>query len=159
MLSLFLRSRGHITSRERVKQIIAQLIGIGGAKSVGFGDKRVRSLPDAVAKILAKHFSFKVNGIVEDNTKAFLNGQAKTNGIANGVTNWHIKEVSLSIPQKEEEKEVVVLKQLTIENQEGQLATEGLTTGLFDICPDCGSGSLAYEEGCRKCYSCGYSEC
>jgi ribonucleoside-diphosphate reductase alpha chain len=26
-------------------------------------------------------------------------------------------------------------------------------------CPDCGSGQLAYEEGCVKCHVCGYSEC
>ncbi len=26
-------------------------------------------------------------------------------------------------------------------------------------CPDCGTGQLAYEEGCMKCHVCGYSEC
>jgi ribonucleoside-diphosphate reductase alpha chain len=26
-------------------------------------------------------------------------------------------------------------------------------------CPECGTGSLAYEEGCVKCHVCGYSEC
>jgi len=26
-------------------------------------------------------------------------------------------------------------------------------------CPDCGSGQMAYEEGCMKCHVCGYSEC
>ena len=26
-------------------------------------------------------------------------------------------------------------------------------------CPDCGSGQLAYEEGCVKCHVCGFSEC
>jgi ribonucleoside-diphosphate reductase alpha chain len=30
---------------------------------------------------------------------------------------------------------------------------------LGDLCPDCGQASLVQEEGCRKCYSCGYSEC
>ncbi len=28
-----------------------------------------------------------------------------------------------------------------------------------DICPDCGNASVINEEGCRKCYDCGYSEC
>jgi ribonucleoside-diphosphate reductase alpha chain len=28
-----------------------------------------------------------------------------------------------------------------------------------DLCPDCGQAALVNEEGCRKCYSCGYSEC
>jgi ribonucleoside-diphosphate reductase alpha chain len=28
-----------------------------------------------------------------------------------------------------------------------------------DLCPDCGDASLLNVEGCRKCISCGYSEC
>ena len=28
-----------------------------------------------------------------------------------------------------------------------------------DLCPECGHGTLVFEEGCQKCYSCGYSEC
>jgi ribonucleoside-diphosphate reductase alpha chain len=31
----------------------------------------------------------------------------------------------------------------------------------FDIgtCPECGTGHMAFEEGCKKCHVCGYSEC
>jgi ribonucleoside-diphosphate reductase alpha chain len=28
-----------------------------------------------------------------------------------------------------------------------------------DLCPECGAPALVNEEGCRKCYSCGFSEC
>ena len=28
-----------------------------------------------------------------------------------------------------------------------------------NLCPQCGCSTLVYEEGCKKCYSCGYSEC
>ena len=28
-----------------------------------------------------------------------------------------------------------------------------------DLCPDCGEAALIFEEGCMKCYSCGYTEC
>ena len=28
-----------------------------------------------------------------------------------------------------------------------------------NLCPKCGCNTLVYEEGCRKCYSCGHSEC
>ena len=28
-----------------------------------------------------------------------------------------------------------------------------------DMCPACGVASFVYEEGCKKCYSCGHSEC
>ncbi len=34
--------------------------------------------------------------------------------------------------------------------------------GVFkvgDLCPECGQASFVNEEGCRKCYACGYSEC
>ncbi|GAP14266.1 ribonucleoside-diphosphate reductase class II [Longilinea arvoryzae] len=30
---------------------------------------------------------------------------------------------------------------------------------IGDLCPECGEASFVNEEGCRKCYSCGYSEC
>ncbi len=31
--------------------------------------------------------------------------------------------------------------------------------GAVDLCPECGAASVVNEEGCRKCYDCGYSEC
>ncbi len=49
--------------------------------------------------------------------------------------------------------------------------TEGANTGTDDVvlsaasrsqadlCPECGSASFVMEEGCKKCYSCGYSMC
>jgi ribonucleoside-diphosphate reductase alpha chain len=30
---------------------------------------------------------------------------------------------------------------------------------IGDLCPECGAPSLVNEEGCRKCYGCGFSEC
>ncbi|MHB1158805.1 MAG: vitamin B12-dependent ribonucleotide reductase [Chloroflexota bacterium] len=37
-----------------------------------------------------------------------------------------------------------------------ELEASGL---VGDLCPECGHATLVYEEGCQKCYSCGYSEC
>jgi ribonucleoside-diphosphate reductase alpha chain len=45
-------------------------------------------------------------------------------------------------------------------NGYSEKAAEQLT--LFpqaDLCPECGHAALVREEGCRKCYACGYSEC
>jgi ribonucleoside-diphosphate reductase alpha chain len=33
------------------------------------------------------------------------------------------------------------------------------TMKIGDICPECGQAAVVNEEGCRKCYGCGYSEC
>ncbi len=129
IISLNLRLASVVSPREKIRQVVAQLSGIGGTRSIGFGKERVRSLPDAIAKVLSQHFGFAVNGQVEDK-KVIQNGQ-------------------------ETKEEIVALEQLSLEGK-----TSGLPhTSLFDICPECGSGSLAFEEGCRKCYSCGYSEC
>lgn len=98
------RNRDHTT-----KDIISQLIGIGGATSVGFGKNRVSSLPDAIAKILAKDHGIKVR--------------------ANGS--------NIVYPDK---NEISYMAQT-------------------DMCPECGNATLVLEEGCAKCYSCGFSKC
>jgi ribonucleoside-diphosphate reductase alpha chain len=50
--------------KHTAKDIVSQLAGIGGSKSVGFGKNRITSLPDAAAKILAEDLGLevKVNG-------------------------------------------------------------------------------------------------
>jgi len=45
---------------------------------------------------------------------------------------------------------------------EPQLETmphEAMPMVIGDLCPECGAASMVNEEGCRKCYSCGFSEC
>ena len=120
LASLVLRFNSQVPASERARQIFNQLIGIGGSKSMGFGDKRVRSLPDAVAKTIAMHLGFKVK-----------------NG--NGI----------SKKDKFIEKPIQVLTQEVLP----------VETSDYDLCPSCGEAALAYEEGCKKCYGCGYSEC
>lgn len=126
MISLNLRLNGNINPRDRLKQIVAQLTGIGGARSIGFGINRVRSHPDAVAKVLSQHFGFAVNGIVQDKKEAIE--------ILAGAEADPSQQLALS----------------------EDLAPR---TNLYDICPECGVNSFAYEDGCKKCYSCGHSEC
>ena len=159
MISLNLRINGALAPRERIRQVVAQLIGIGGARSVGFGENKVRSLPDAVAKVLSRHFEFKVNGIVEDKN-VLSNGLSNGNGAKNGHANTHTEPIVADAPLGQEAPAVVKLEQLTIQPSFSEDASmDQSATGLYDICPDCGGASLAYEEGCKKCYACGYSEC
>ena len=30
---------------------------------------------------------------------------------------------------------------------------------IGDLCPEYGEAAVGNEEGCRKCYACGFSEC
>ncbi|MEX2007640.1 MAG: adenosylcobalamin-dependent ribonucleoside-diphosphate reductase, partial [Candidatus Levyibacteriota bacterium] len=141
MISLSLRLESDVTPREKVRKIVAQLSGIGGGRSVGFGKDKVRSLPDALAKVLANHHGFAVNGHVEDK-QGFV-----------------MKSATPKIDDAAALVESVVISPLPMVAEAHASSAESSTTSLFDICPECGSGSFAYEEGCRKCYGCGYAEC
>lgn len=125
MISLALRFSSHLSPTQRIKEIVDQLKGIGGARSLGFGKERVRSLPDAVAKVLAIHYNLNDNGEIKKSEAA-------------------IKTSNPSLIEQTTQPNLLSI------NQEEQ---------LYDICPSCGEASLVHEEGCKKCYSCGYSEC
>ena len=105
LISLALRLPSPLSPTERLQEIVDQLGGIGGGRPMGFGARRVRSLPDGIAQALGEDL-----------------GQAR-------------------VEQKEAD-----VKQM-------QLFKVG------DLCPECGQASFVNEEGCRKCYACGYSEC
>jgi ribonucleoside-diphosphate reductase alpha chain len=45
------------------------------------------------------------------------------------------------------------------EDQDGQSAGRDLPRRVGDLCKECGQATLIYEEGCKKCISCGFNEC
>lgn len=56
LASLVLRLSSPLSPKERVNEIVNQLNGIGGPRSLGFGKQRVRSLPDAMAQALEEQY-------------------------------------------------------------------------------------------------------
>lgn len=54
--SILLRISSPVSPEERIKEIIKQLKGIGGPRSIGFGKSRIKSLPDAVARALQENY-------------------------------------------------------------------------------------------------------
>lgn len=147
VISTTLRSRGG-SPKEKAREIAMQLSGIGGRRSVGFGINRIRSLPDAVAAALSYHFDFKINGFVKpDNENSLQNGVSKTNNIDTSIIGDSLKTAQTTSILKDYSSG----KSIFLEEREPY--------HLADICPSCGSISFVYEEGCSKCYVCGYSEC
>ncbi len=114
LISYILRMASPIAPVDRMREIIVQLIGIGGGRSLGFGINRVRSLPDGIGQVLDQYLREKDGVVIEE---------VKTNG------NGHHDE-----PASTKMK-------------------------IGDICPECGEAAVVNEEGCRKCYACGFSEC
>lgn len=151
-ISYALRITSQMSATDRVSVIARELEGIGGGRSLGFGKDRVKSLPDAVAKVLYMHFLKPQKGTA----KALPNGNGvATNGHAvmggNGSASKAPTGVALSASTP----------QLSSEVMQPSLMAEAphASSASFDICPSCGEVLLAYEEGCKKCYGCGYSEC
>jgi ribonucleoside-diphosphate reductase alpha chain len=125
LVSYVLRLASPVAPRDRLKEIVNQLSGIGGGRPLGFGPMRVLSLPDGVAQVLADF----LDRSAEEPEAAYRNGG---NGHANGAPAAGQPSTALQLPH---------------------------VTPVGDLCPDCGTPSLINEEGCRKCNSCGYSEC
>ena len=127
LISYLLRLASPILPRERLKEIVKQLSGIGGGRSLGFGPNRVRSLPDGVAQTLAEY--------LEDSEEY---QEAAANGENAGYGKYPIRPSD--IPDKAPSAVQPAFQ-------------------IGDLCPECGQAAVVNEEGCRKCYACGYSEC
>ena len=159
IVSILLRMQSDVPHRERIKQVIGQLSGIGGARAVGFGVNRVRSLPDALAKVLGQHFGFKVNGRVVDTQQHLESKDEEV--VANGANgNGHAIQAVHTPSGGDTIEGISMMQQMSI-SPSGATAVSVVSEErkMFDICPECGGASLAHEEGCKKCYGCGYSEC
>ncbi|HXF39151.1 MAG TPA: adenosylcobalamin-dependent ribonucleoside-diphosphate reductase, partial [Blastocatellia bacterium] len=66
LMSLVLRMASPVSPLERVREIVKQISGIGGARSYGFGKRRVLSLPDAVGQALAENYLNVSSGSEQD---------------------------------------------------------------------------------------------
>jgi ribonucleoside-diphosphate reductase alpha chain len=124
LISTTLRFGNHMPSKERARELMEQLSGIGGGRSVGFGVNKVKSLPDAVAKAIGMHF---------------------------GLIGY--------LGEKKEEAVAPVQQELKVEEKSNGHTQMPLFRKKTDLCPKCGEATLVFEEGCKKCYGCGYSEC
>jgi ribonucleoside-diphosphate reductase alpha chain len=128
LISYVLRLASPIAPRDRLAEVVKQLSGIGGGRSLGFGPHRVRSLPDGVGQVLNEYLKGETDPDV-------MEKKTSDNGRAVSDHNGHFGEETL-----DETPRQVPLK-------------------MGDLCPECGEATMVNEEGCRKCYTCGYSEC
>lgn len=130
LISLVLRMPSPLTPVQRAESVIAQLRGIGSGRPMGFGKQRVMSLPDAVAQALEEHIGAAADG--------------------------H------AYPPLPDEEDEVAGRQFDLSFSQGESrggGKERKNSVTADICPVCGNGTFLNIEGCKKCLSCGHSEC
>ena len=129
LVSYVLRLASPIEPKSRLEEVAAQLKGIGGGRSLGFGHKRVLSLPDGLGQTFMEYLNEREG---------------------------RMEEQALLDELRESHKQVHIHEEL--EKKPFEPATSPMLK-IGDICPECGQATVINEEGCRKCYSCGYSEC
>jgi ribonucleoside-diphosphate reductase alpha chain len=142
LMSVHLQIDSPLTQRQRAQEIAHQLRAIGGSTSIGFGLDRVRSLPDAVARALEVHIGGEpapgaLPAPAADEADALADKPVSSSGLnGSGPLNGSGNGLNGFNP-----------------------ATTALYTVTGNLCPQCGNNTLYMEEGCKKCVSCGHSEC
>src|SRR5690606_5607900 len=63
LTTIFLRFADMESAEKKVQTLVKHLSDIGGSGSVGFGQDRVLSVPDAMAKTLRRHMESNGNGV------------------------------------------------------------------------------------------------
>jgi ribonucleoside-diphosphate reductase alpha chain len=139
LISYVLRLASPVSPRDRLREVVRQLNGIGGGRPLGFGPNRVRSLPDGVGQVLDEYLREREDGGVG---LPLGNGNGGFVSHSAGAVDEDMVEPA-SIPQAEE-LDLPAMRRLS---------------RIGDLCPECGEAAVVNEEGCRKCYNCGYSEC
>jgi ribonucleoside-diphosphate reductase alpha chain len=131
LISYILRLSSPVEPRQRLKEVHRQLLGIGGDRQSGFGPNRVRSLPDGVAQALGEYLETSAQPVEGSNGN-----------------------------RKDESNVEDLLKSSKVElEQPSDSQPAAMPGAVGELCPECGNASLVNEEGCRKCYGCGFSEC
>lgn len=92
LISLSLRIPSPFPAKALAEAVVEQLAGIGGAETVGFGNGKVRSLADGVAKILRLH----LNGGEEVKT----NGHVLESPLKEELELFQAQQVALPLTQK-----------------------------------------------------------
>ena len=137
LISYNLRLASDISPSVRLRDIINQLAGIGGGRPLGFGPNRVLSLPDGVAQMLAEYLRQREERYQE---------QEKIDKGSNGQKQFDFQMVQPRMKSQ-------------VQSDEKPSGTPMHSMKIGDLCPECGQAALVNEEGCKKCYACGYSEC
>jgi ribonucleoside-diphosphate reductase alpha chain len=134
LISLAFRIPSVYSSDRIAQNVVEQLNGIGGSGAAGFGPARVRSLADAVAKVLREHETKKPA--------------------------QQLAAIGMSVASSAEIADAP-MTEAAIPAPATTASAHSVNTGKVqtDLCPECGNASLRFIEGCQKCEICGFSKC
>ena len=128
--------------------LVKHFSGIGGQSSVGFGERRITSVPDAIAKSLIEHS--ETFPLREENIRLAAESAAAPTPRAAGSALSGGNAHGEGAP--------------TVQEAPGHSGGNGRKTlremDVFrDLCPECHQHSLIRQGGCYECEACGFSKC
>ncbi len=124
------------------QDIADELVGIRSPKAAWDKGEQINSIPDAIGKALQRY----LDGDIDNRYPKQQN----------------LSEISDEDTVQGKSSEAIVSNDggsdTTVESQ-SDATSDLLAAGESPECPECGSMSLYFSEGCKTCESCGWSEC
>ncbi|MCY0875187.1 MAG: ribonucleoside-diphosphate reductase, partial [Firmicutes bacterium] len=119
---------------DKEEVLVKHFSGIGGQSSVGFGERRITSVPDAIAKSLIQHAeTFPLRSLGADEMTATME-------------EWRLQSQSAR-------------EQASGESSADKSSKMRAAEIGRDLCPACHQHTLVRHGGCNECEACGYSKC
>ena len=140
MMSVSMQALPEHKRLSMLKLLVEQNLGIGGGRQSGFGAKRVYSVPDAIAQVIQNEYLEQKE--IVDNAQQYLEDLSIVNAVIDDMT-IDVKTTDIS----------------GLSISDTQELTTSFSMAGANMCPECGQQSFVREDGCTKCYGCGYAEC
>lgn len=142
-----------------LREIVLQLVGIGGNRSTGFGPNQVRSLPDAIGSSIMKMYIDKrdIKTQIEEQISNIASFQMLD--VSNTVTTANVVTTVYAVAETSANGHTNNGKNAYNDNTRPAIKSMDKASAMTEMCPDCQNFSLIREEGCKHCHNCGYSEC
>ncbi len=84
-------------------------------------------------------------------------GKDRVMSLADAIAKALAEDIALTAASSQDPEQAPL--ELTITDEVNYEQPKLYDTKEADLCPECGAASFVLEEGCQKCYSCGYSKC
>lgn len=91
-------------------------------------------------------------------------GKDRVMSLADAIAKVFAEDLAINSSAEKQEAEALPLNLVEEPPVSGDVGTDDVVKGMVsvpqaDLCPECGNATFVREDGCEKCYSCGYSKC
>jgi ribonucleoside-diphosphate reductase alpha chain len=143
------------------REIADELQGIRSPKVAWDKGEQIQSIPDAIGTAMRRYLDDEIDKAYPDQATLDESADAEAEDV-NDDAPGNVDAEAAAVEPEPDGGALTANATTTAEETTG--GTEADQQALIDAgespeCPDCGSMSLYYSEGCKSCEACGWSEC